>query len=95
MKAWARSLMAGGRPHFAGLSDDQLATLNIPALVFSGLDAIHPRHTAEALYARLPKSELVITTEYYAETLDQMIRESEEKGGGYFDAALSGRIDEF
>ena len=95
MRAWARSLMAGGRPHFAGLSDEQLATINIPAIVFSGKSAEHPQHTAEALHARLPKSQLVITTEYYAETLDQILRESEEKGGEYFDAALSGRIDEF
>lgn len=94
MRAWASSLTAGGRPYFAGLTDEQLATINIPAIVFSGLDAIdglHPQHTAEALHARLPKSTLVITSEYYAETLEQMIRESEEQG----DAPLVGRMDEF
>lgn len=98
MRAWSRSLTAGGRPYFAGLTDEQLATINIPAIVFSGLDGIdglHPQHTAEALHARLPKSTLVITSEYYAETLEQMIREGEEKGGEYFDAPLVGRMDEF
>jgi pimeloyl-ACP methyl ester carboxylesterase len=94
MRAWAHSLSAGGRAYFAGLTDEQLATINMPAIVFSGLDAIdglHPQHTAEALHARLPKSTLVITSEYYAETLEQMIRESEEQG----DAPLVGRMDEF
>ena len=94
MRAWAGSLTTGGRPYFAGLTDEQLATINIPAIVFPGLDGIdglHPQHTAEALHARLPKSELVITSEYYAETLEQMIREGEEQG----DAPLVGRMDEF
>src|SRR6266498_4974925 len=64
MRAWAHSLMGDGRLCFAGLTDEQLATINIPAIVFSGLDGIdglHPQHTAEALHARLPKSTLVIT----------------------------------
>ena len=94
MRAWASSLTAGERPYFAGLTDEQLATINIPTIVFSGLDGIeglHPQHTAEALHTRLPKSTLVITSEYYAETLEQMIRESEEQG----DAPLVGRMHEF
>jgi pimeloyl-ACP methyl ester carboxylesterase len=94
MRAWARSFAAGGRPYFAGLTDEQLATINIPTLLFSGLDGIdglHPRHTAEALHARLPKSTLVITTEQYAEIVEQILRESDEQG----DAPLVGRMDEF
>jgi pimeloyl-ACP methyl ester carboxylesterase len=94
MRGWARTFAAGGRPYFAGLTDEQLATINIPTLLFSGLDGIdglHPRHTAEALHARLPKSTLVITTEQYAEILEQILRESEEQG----DAPLVGRMDEF
>jgi 2-hydroxy-6-oxonona-2,4-dienedioate hydrolase len=94
MRDWARSFTAGGRPYFAALTDEQLATINIPTLVFSGLDGfdgLHPQHTAEALHARLPKSTLVITTEHYAEIVEQMMRESEEQG----DAPLVGRMDEF
>lgn len=95
MRAWARSLTVGGRPYFAGLTDEQLASINIPAIVFSGMDELHPPHTARALHTKLPKSELVITSEYYADSLDQMLRESEQKGGDYFDAALVDRMDEF
>ena len=95
MRVWARSLTAGGRPYFAGLTDEQLAAINIPAIVFSGMDELHPPHTAKALHTKLPNSELVITSEYYAESLNQMLSESEEKGGDYFDAALVGRMDEF
>ncbi len=94
MRTWAHTFAAGRRSYFAGLTDEQLATINIPTLVFSGLDAIdglHPQHTAEALHARLPKSTLVITTEYYAEIVEQIMRESEEQG----DAPLAGRMDEF
>jgi pimeloyl-ACP methyl ester carboxylesterase len=95
MRTWAHSLMADGPAYLAGLSDGQLATINVPSLVFSGAGGQHPQHTAEALHKRLPTSELVITTEYYAESMDQILRESEEKGDEYFDAALVERIDEF
>jgi pimeloyl-ACP methyl ester carboxylesterase len=95
MRTWARSLMADGPAFLAGLSDEQLAKINVPSLVFSGAGGNHPQHTAEALHKRLPNSELVITTEYYAQTMDQILRESEEKGDEYFDAALVDRIDEF
>ena len=95
MRTWARSMIADGPAYLAGLSDEQLATINIPSIVFSGAGGEHPQHTAEALHKRLPVSELVITTEYYAPTMDQILRESEEKGDEYFDAALVDRIDEF
>jgi len=95
MKTWARSLMADGPPFLAGLSDEQLAMINIPSIVFSGAGGEHPQHTAEALHKRLPNSELVITTEYYAQTMDQILHESEGKGDEYFDAAFVDRIDEF
>jgi pimeloyl-ACP methyl ester carboxylesterase len=94
MKAWAHAFRAGERPQLAGLSDEQLAGINIPTLVFSGPGGVHPQHTAEVLHTKLPQSELVITSEYYAETWDQILQE-EEKGGDYFDAALAERIDEF
>jgi pimeloyl-ACP methyl ester carboxylesterase len=95
MRAWARSFMDGGLPYFAGLSNEQLATISIPTIVFSGAGGFHPPHTAEALHMRLPRSTLVISTEYYAETLDQILQDVEAKGDEYFDAALAGRIDEF
>src|SRR5258705_13453779 len=73
MRAWARSFMAGRRSYLAGLSDEQLATINIPTIVFSGPGGFHPQHTAEALHARLSHSTLVISAEYYAETWDQIL----------------------
>jgi len=88
-------LMASGPPYLAGLSDEQLATIKIPAIVFSGSGGDHPQHTAEVLHERLPQSELVISAEYYAEAWDQILCDMEEKGGEYFDASLAGRIDEF
>ena len=95
MRAWARSFMAGRRSYLAGLSDEQLATINIPTIVFSGPGGFHPQHTAEALHARLSQSTLVISAEYYAEIWDQILHDMEAKGDEYFDAALVGRIDEF
>jgi len=95
MRTWAHSLMTSEHPHLAGLSDQQLATIRVPTIIFSGASDDHPPHTAEALHKKLAKSELVITTEYYAETLDQIIRDSEEKGDEYFDAAFADKIDEF
>jgi pimeloyl-ACP methyl ester carboxylesterase len=94
MRAWSRAFMASGCPQLAGLNDEQLAAISLPALVFSGPGGIHPQHTAEVLHAKLPQSELVISSEYYAETWDQNLEE-EEKGGDYFDATLAERIDDF
>ncbi len=95
MRTWAHSLTANGHPHLAGLSDGQLAAISVSIIIFSGASADHPPHTAEALHRKLAKSELVITTDYYVETMDQILRDSEEKGDEYFDAAFAGRIDEF
>jgi len=95
MRAWAGSFRAGGFPYLAGLSDDQLGTINIPTIVFSGPGGFHPPHTAEALNMRLPQSTLVISSEYYAEIWDQLLHDMEAKSDEYFDAALVGRIDEF
>jgi pimeloyl-ACP methyl ester carboxylesterase len=94
MRAWARSLIASGFPYFAGLSEE-LATINIPTIVFSGAGGFHPQHTAEALHARLPQSTLVISSEYYAAIWDEILHDMETRGDEYFDAALAGRIDEF
>jgi pimeloyl-ACP methyl ester carboxylesterase len=95
MRAWARSFIDGGFPCFAGLSDEQLGTINIPTIVFSGAGGFHPPHTAEALHLRLPQSTLVISAEYYADIWDEILHDVESKGDEYFDAAFAGRIDEF
>ena len=95
MRTWARSMIREGCVHFAGLNDEELASIEVPAIVFSGPGGSHPRHTAEALHQKLTKSEIIISEEYYASTLDEVLRTSEEKGGEYFDASLAERIDEF
>ena len=95
MSTWAHSLTAGGHPHLAGLSDGRLASINTPSIIFSGASEDHPLHAAEVLHEKLSKSELVVTTEYYAETMAQILQDSAEKGDEYFDAAFVGRIDEF
>ena len=95
MRIWARSLKSGDQPHLAGLLDEQIATISVPTIIFSGASGDHPPQTAEALHRKLATSELVITTEHYAGTLDQILQECEEKGDEYFDAAFAGRINEF
>jgi|GEM_PF-3052806 len=95
MRVWARSWIASGFPYFAGLSDEQLSTIKIPMIVFSGSGGFHPQHMAEALHMQLPHSTLVISSEYYGEIWDQILHDMEAKGDEYFDAALAGRIDEF
>jgi pimeloyl-ACP methyl ester carboxylesterase len=95
MRAWARVTMMGEHPERAGLSDAQLAAIAIPSIVFSGLDDVHPQHTAEALHARLPQSTLVISSQHYAQALPQIVQDMQEKGPQSFDLALVGRIDEF
>jgi len=95
MRTWANSLTTSNHPQLAGLSNEQLAGISIPTIIFSGASDDHPQHAAEALHQKMANAELVITTEYYAETLDQTLKECEEKGDEYFDAAFAGRIDEF
>ena len=95
MRAWANFTMMGEHPERAGLSDAQLGTIAMPAIIFSGLDDVHPQHSAEALHARLPQSTLVISSQHYAQELPQIMQDMQEKGAQYFDVALVGRIDEF
>ncbi len=95
MRTWAHSLTVSGHAHLAGLNEGQLAAISLPIIIFSGASNDHPQQAAEALHKKLSKSEVVITTEYYVETIDQILRDCEEKGDEYFDAAFVDRIDEF
>jgi pimeloyl-ACP methyl ester carboxylesterase len=95
MRTWADSIMRGERPHLAGLRDEQLAAIKIPAIVFSGLDEVHPQHSAETLHGRLGQSTLVVSTQHYARDLEQIVHDMATKGPESFDVALVGRIHEF
>ncbi len=88
-------MVNNNRGYLAGLSDDEIEKIQIPAIVFSGPGGAHPQHTAEKLDKLLPNSTLVISSEYYSETWEAMLNQIEEKGGEYFDASLATRIDKF
>ncbi len=70
-----------------GLTDEQLKMMETNAIVFSGINDMHPVSAAEKLDSLLPNSELVITHEYYRDSMDE-IKKDEEKAGGYFEAHL-------
>ena len=98
MRAWAQSFTKHGRGRFAGLSDQELSSIESPAIVFSGPDVgagVHPQHTAKELDEKLPNSVLVLSPEYYADVWDDILEQVEEKGGEYYDASFADRIDEF
>jgi hypothetical protein len=98
MRAWAQSFTKHGHARFAGLSDQELSSIEIPAIVFSGPDVgagAHPQHTAKELDEKLPDSVLVLSPEYHRDAWDDILEQIEKKGGEYFDASLVDRIDQF
>lgn len=56
MRRWAKWL-ASPRLHLSNLSDEELAGINVPAIVSHGFDAWHPAHVARTLYSLLPNAE--------------------------------------
>jgi pimeloyl-ACP methyl ester carboxylesterase len=56
MKKWA-GWLASPRNYLANLSDKELASIDVPAIVSHGFNAWHPEHTARELYHKLPNAE--------------------------------------
>lgn len=56
------------RSHVGWLTDAELGQITAPALVVPGLDALHPRHAAEALQRLLPAAKWVEFADHYAPT---------------------------
>ncbi len=77
--------MISGRAHVAGLSEQQLAKIDMPALVLAGPDkdkGAHPRHTAEYTESCLPNSEFFAPFEELPQKRVAEIRAiAQEKGG--------------
>ncbi len=58
MRKWAK-WFASPRFHLSNLSDEELAGIDVPAIVSHGFTAWHPEHVARALYRSLPNAEWV------------------------------------
>lgn len=83
--AWATS----GRWHLAGLTDEELSQVKIPALVTHGLppDDAHPRESALDLHRHLPNSEWLEYSEHLS--VEQISRiESQERHPSRFSLEL-------
>ena len=71
MKKWGHPNFSG-RPHLAGLTEDQVRRITVPALVAHGFNEVHPKRTAEELYRLLPNAEWVEYSDRYTqEEIDQ------------------------
>lgn len=79
MRKWG-DLVFSGRAHFAGLSDQEIRQISVPAIVVPGFDDIHPRHTAENLHTLLPNSTWVEYTEKYSQEKIDQVRQSDVMG---------------
>ncbi len=66
MRKWGRPGFSG-RPHLAGLTEDQVRRITVPTLVAHGFDELHPRRTAEELYRLLPNAEWVEYTDRFTQ----------------------------
>lgn len=75
MRKWAEWGGSAGlyRVHLSG---EELARITVPALVFPGLDPIHPVETAKSLAALLPNAQLVDYAEYFTAAEVQAVVES-------------------
>lgn len=101
LRAWSDGYTTE-RVWAGGLTDEQLAGIDAPAIVFSGpgeLWAAFPFHgpeDARRLHNALPHSELVISSEYLGDRWASVLEQIEQADS--YDplvAALAARIDEF
>jgi pimeloyl-ACP methyl ester carboxylesterase len=76
MRKWGRSILSG-RPHLAGLTEDQVRCISVPALVAHGFNPFHPRRAAETLYWLLPNAEWVEYTDRFTQ---KEIDQAQDKG---------------
>jgi pimeloyl-ACP methyl ester carboxylesterase len=96
LRAWAHGYTWPGRVCFGGLTDQDLARLDIPAIVFSGPDQAHSPDHARTLHQALPQSELVISAAYHGPRWDAILKQTTESDSfEYFAASLAGRINSF
>lgn len=77
MRKWA-AWGSSGRFHLAGLTDQELARITVPALIVPGSGGIHPRSSAEKLHKLLPKSEWMEPSETYSSEDVRRIQEGPE-----------------
>jgi 2-hydroxy-6-oxonona-2,4-dienedioate hydrolase len=103
LRAWAASYTATGRPWAGGLSDRELAAIDIPAIVFSGpgeeleVFPFHSPDDARRLHQALPGSQLVISSEELGDQWGQVLDElrPEDRTFEPLVAALADPIDSF
>jgi pimeloyl-ACP methyl ester carboxylesterase len=72
MRKWAK-WFASPRLHLSNLSEEELAGIDVPAIVSHDFGAWHPEHTARALYRLLPNAEWVdYSSRYTPEEIQEM-----------------------
>jgi len=79
MKKWA-GWVASPRLYLANLSDKELASITVPAIVCYGFNAWHPEHTARELCHKLPNAECVDYAARYTSAEIQEIADIEASG---------------
>jgi hypothetical protein len=103
LRAWAASYTATGWPWAGGLTAEELAAIDTPAIVFSGpgqdleVFPFHSPDDARRLHQALPNSRLVISSQQLGDRWEHVLDEL-RPDGRTFDplvAALADHIDEF
>lgn len=100
---WAASYLEAGLPWAGGLTQEELAAIDIPAIVFSGPGEelktfpFHSADDAKRLHEVLPTSQLVISSEYLSDDWAGVLEQLRPADRTFepLVAALAGRIDEF
>lgn len=96
LRAWAHAYSTPGRLAFGGLTDEDLAAIDKPAIVFSGADEHHTLEHARMLQQALPRAELVDSAEYHGSAWQEIVNEADVKSSfEYLSATMAGRIDTF
>ncbi len=80
---------------YGGLTDKQLGELDVPAIVFCGIDDIHTAEAGERLHGLLPDSQYVDMRSEYGAGLNEIRDQVAGHGAEYFDAELVPRIVSF
>ena len=91
MRKWAK-WTASPRLYLANLSDEELAGIDVPAIMAHGFDAWHPEHTARDLGRLLPNAEWVDYSSRYTSGEIQAIVDMNAEGDVGVSTALAFRF---
>lgn len=94
IEIWAETWAGSGRPFLSSLEDDEIKKLQMPIIIVSGPDPLHPLESSELLHKTITHSELLAWYDLFSEETTKNLLD-QGRNGAYCDAALVPYLNSF